>query len=69
VLLDMGLPGLPVTQDEGQVIGFLSRADILRAVVADRRWTSGPEFSRLTTAESNPPPGRPKVGCGPRGRE
>ncbi|MDD0812232.1 CBS domain-containing protein [Curvibacter sp. RS43] len=35
VLLDMGLPGLPVTQDSGQVVGFLSRADILRAVVAD----------------------------------
>ena len=35
VLLDMGLPGLPVTQDDGHVIGFLSRADILRAVVAD----------------------------------
>ena len=35
VLLDLGLPGLPVTNDEGRVIGFISRADILRAVVAD----------------------------------
>ncbi len=35
VLLDTGLPGLPVTDDEGQVIGFLSRTDILRAVVTD----------------------------------
>lgn len=35
VLLDMGLPGLPVTLEGGQVVGFLSRADILRAVVAD----------------------------------
>jgi CBS domain-containing protein len=35
VMLDMGLPGLPVTVDDGRVIGFLSRADILRAVVAD----------------------------------
>lgn len=35
VLLDTGLPGLPVVDDEGQVIGFVSRSDILRAVVAD----------------------------------
>lgn len=35
VLLDSGLPGLPVADDEGQVIGFVSRSDILRAVVAD----------------------------------
>ena len=35
VLLDTGLPGLPVVNDPGQVIGFVSRADILRAVVAD----------------------------------
>jgi len=35
VLLDTGLPGLPVVQDNGQVIGFVSRTDILRAVVAD----------------------------------
>jgi CBS-domain-containing membrane protein len=51
VLLDMGLPGLPVTQDDGQVIGFLSRADILRAWWPTRRWTCGPEFSRRTTEE------------------
>lgn len=35
VLLDTGLPGLPVVDDEGQVTGFVSRSDILRAVVAD----------------------------------
>lgn len=35
VLLDSGLPGLPVADEEGQVIGFVSRSDILRAVVAD----------------------------------
>lgn len=35
VLLDSGLPGLPVVDDQGQVSGFVSRSDILRAVVAD----------------------------------
>jgi CBS-domain-containing membrane protein len=35
VLLDTGLPGLPVVQEEGRVTGFVSRTDILRAVVAD----------------------------------
>lgn len=35
VLLDTGLPGLPVVNDAGLVIGFVSRSDILRAVVAD----------------------------------
>ena len=35
VLLDSGLPGLPVVDDEGRVVGFVSRSDILRAVVAD----------------------------------
>jgi len=35
VLLDAGLPGLPVVDDSGQVVGFVSRSDILRAVVAD----------------------------------
>lgn len=35
VLLDSGLPGLPVADDEGRVIGFVSRSDILRAVVSD----------------------------------
>jgi CBS domain-containing protein len=34
-LLDSGLPGLPVVDDEGQVIGFVSRADILRAALRD----------------------------------
>lgn len=35
VLLDTGLPGLPVVDEQGAVIGFISRSDILRAVVAD----------------------------------
>ncbi|MDP3654731.1 MAG: CBS domain-containing protein [Rhodoferax sp.] len=35
VLLDTGLSGLPVADDHGQVIGFVARSDILRAVVAD----------------------------------
>jgi CBS domain-containing protein len=35
VLLDTGLPGLPVVDDAGKVVGFVSRSDILRAVVAD----------------------------------
>ncbi len=35
VLLDTGLPGLPVVDDQGLVSGFISRTDILRAVVAD----------------------------------
>ncbi len=35
VLLDTGLPGLPVVDEAGQVSGFVSRSDILRAVVHD----------------------------------
>lgn len=35
VLLDTHLPGLPVVAEEGQVTGFISRSDILRAVVHD----------------------------------
>jgi CBS domain-containing protein len=35
VLLDTGLPGLPVVDEQDHVIGFVSRTDILRAVVAD----------------------------------
>lgn len=35
VLLDTGLPGLPVVDEQGSVIGFISRSDILRAVVTD----------------------------------
>lgn len=35
VLLDTGLPGLPVTDEAGQLMGFVSRTDILRAVAAD----------------------------------
>jgi CBS domain-containing protein len=35
VLLDTGLPGLPVTDDRGGVLGFVSRSDILQAVAHD----------------------------------
>lgn len=35
VLLESGLPGLPVVDETGLVSGFISRSDILRAVVAD----------------------------------
>jgi CBS domain-containing protein len=35
VLLDTGLPGLPVIDEQGHVSGFISRSDILRAVVTD----------------------------------
>lgn len=34
-LLDLGLPGLPVVSPQGQVIGFVSRSDILKAVAHD----------------------------------
>ena len=35
LLLDLGLPGLPVVADDGVVSAFISRSDILRAVVHD----------------------------------
>ncbi|MCA3239506.1 MAG: HPP family protein [Curvibacter sp.] len=35
VLLDTRLPGLPVVSEEGQLTGFVSRSDILHAVVHD----------------------------------
>ena len=35
VLVDTGLPGLPVADDDGAVVGFISRSDILRAVTND----------------------------------
>lgn len=35
VLLDTGLPGLPVTDDIGHLSGFVSRTDILRAVTSN----------------------------------
>ena len=35
VLLEMGLPGLAVTDEAGVLAGFISRTDILRAVAAD----------------------------------
>ena len=35
LLLESGLPGLPVTTGDGSVIGFISRTDLMRAVTAD----------------------------------
>ena len=35
VLLDTHLPGLPVVDDEGRLVGFVSRSDILQAIVHD----------------------------------
>jgi CBS domain-containing protein len=35
VLLDTDLPGLPVVDEHGRVIGFVSRSDLLRAMVND----------------------------------
>lgn len=35
VLLETGLPGLPVTDEYGTPVGFISRTDILRAVASD----------------------------------
>ena len=35
VLLDTGLPGLPVVDDDGAMVGFISRSDILRAITKD----------------------------------
>ena len=35
MLLDAGLPGLPVVDEHSVLLGFISRADILRAVVTD----------------------------------
>lgn len=35
LLLETGLPGLPVTDTAGQVIGFVARSDLLRALATD----------------------------------
>ncbi|MEI8324700.1 MAG: CBS domain-containing protein [Betaproteobacteria bacterium] len=35
LLLDTGLPGLPVVDANGKVAGFVSRSDLLRAIVND----------------------------------
>ncbi|MDZ7813259.1 MAG: CBS domain-containing protein [Ideonella sp.] len=35
LLLDTDLPGLPVANDAGQVLGFISRTDLLRALATD----------------------------------
>lgn len=48
VLLETGLPGLPVTDDVGTLAGFISRTDILRAVATEPPldlWSGGaPKF-------------------------
>lgn len=35
LLLDTGLPGVPVADDSGAVVGFVSRTDLLRALATD----------------------------------
>ena len=40
VLLETGLPGLPVTDAAGTLNGFVSRTDILRAASAGKSSTS-----------------------------
>lgn len=35
VLLETGLPGLPVTDAQGQLAGFVSRTDLLKAIASD----------------------------------
>jgi|APIni6443716594_1056825.scaffolds.fasta_scaffold00500_9 CBS domain-containing protein len=35
VMLDRGVDGVPVIAETGRIVGFVSRSDILRAVVAD----------------------------------
>lgn len=35
LLLDTGLPGVPVTDEAGRVVGFVSRSDLLRAMTTD----------------------------------
>jgi CBS domain-containing protein len=35
LLLDTGLPGVPVADRSGAVIGFVSRTDLLRALATD----------------------------------
>jgi CBS domain-containing protein len=35
VMLDNGVDGAPITTDNGRLVGFVSRSDILRAVVND----------------------------------
>lgn len=35
VMIDKGVDGVPITNETGQLLGFVSRGDILRAVVTD----------------------------------
>jgi CBS domain-containing protein len=34
-MLDYGVDGVPIVNDAGRLVGFVSRSDVLRAVVAD----------------------------------
>jgi CBS domain-containing protein len=34
-MLDHGVDGVPITNETGRLVGFVSRGDILRAVVID----------------------------------
>jgi len=35
VMLDHGVDGTPITDEGGRLVGFVSRSDILRAVITD----------------------------------
>jgi CBS domain-containing protein len=35
VMIDKGVDGVPITNETGRLLGFVSRGDILRAVVTD----------------------------------
>jgi CBS domain-containing protein len=34
-MLDRGVAGVPIANDTGLLIGFVSRSDVLRAVITD----------------------------------
>lgn len=35
VMIDQGVDGVPITSETGRLLGFVSRGDVLRAVIAD----------------------------------
>jgi CBS domain-containing protein len=35
LLLETGLPGVPVIDEAGRIVGFVSRTDLLRALATD----------------------------------
>lgn len=47
LLLHTGLPGVPVANDDGEVLGFVSRTDLLRALTTDPPSTSGAERTQF----------------------